>query len=74
MGEIKRRSEACGVSLKKLARQAGVAPSNCYRAVRERSDPRGSTLRRLTEKLLQIEEERRQELGPPRDQPHQVRQ
>lgn len=63
MGEIKKRAEACGVSLKKLAHLAGVSPSSAYRAISEASDPRGSTLRALTVRLFEIEDRRRRELG-----------
>lgn len=54
--EIKRRAEACGVSLKTLAKQAGVSHPAAYRAARRQANPRGKTLRRLTGALLAVEE------------------
>ena len=56
--EIKRRAEACGVSLRDLAERAGVSPSTAYTAARKRgATMRGGTLRRLNAALTALEEQ-----------------
>lgn len=64
ISEIKTRAEAIGLSLKRLARDAGVHSSTAYRgASGKTSDPRGSTLRKLTRALQTKEAERLAELN-----------
>ena len=53
--DIKTRAEAIGLSLKRLAREAGVNPSTAYRGFAGLSDNRGGTLRKLTAALLERE-------------------
>lgn len=55
ISEIKTRAEAIGLSLKRLAKLAGVDPSAAYAGARGAIDNRGSTLRKLTEELIRQE-------------------
>jgi predicted transcriptional regulator len=61
--QIKQRSEALGISLKRLARAAGVNPSTAYRGANGESDTLGSTLRKLTAELLRHESRVREHIG-----------
>ena len=55
ISDIKSRAEAMGLSLKQLARAAGINPSTAYRGFAGLSDNRGGTLRKLTAALLERE-------------------
>lgn len=55
ISEIKERAEAIGLSLKRLAKLAGVDPSAAYAGARGEIDNRGSTLRKLTAELIRQE-------------------
>jgi predicted transcriptional regulator len=55
ISEIKVRAEAIGLSLKRLARLAGVDPSTAYAGARGNIDNRGSTLRKLADELARQE-------------------
>lgn len=55
ISEIKVRAEAIGLSLKRLAKLAGVDPSTAYAGARGGTDNRGSTLRKLYDELLKQE-------------------
>lgn len=57
ISEIKRRAEAINLSLKTLARTAGVDPSTVYRSAAGAGGNNGSTLRKLTV-ALEAEESR----------------
>lgn len=60
--EIKSRAEACGCTLGKLAKRAGIDRTTAYRAVKDGAEPRLSTARALTAALLELEAERRAQL------------
>jgi len=49
ISQIKARATAINLTLKRLARMAGVDPATAYRAEKGVTDPRASTLRKLTE-------------------------
>jgi hypothetical protein len=51
LSQIKSRADAIGVSLKELAREAGLDPTNIYRGAKNGSDFRQSTPRRLLQVL-----------------------
>ena len=53
--EIKSRAEAINLTLKRLARLAGVHFSTVYRGANGVSDTRVTTLRKLTDELVRQE-------------------
>lgn len=62
ISEIKNRAEAAGLTLKALAKRAGVNPATAYRGAKGDSDSRASTLRKLTEALTAVEQARLSDL------------
>lgn len=51
IGEIKVRADAIGVSLKQLARDAGVDPMTAYRGLDDGHGTRAKTIRKLLNAL-----------------------
>lgn len=60
--QIQTRAAAINLSLKRLARMAGVHPTAPYRALRRKTDMRVRSVRRLLEALERQENRMRQHL------------